>query len=105
MKRNWWANCPEHGKRKFPDGSCHECAMLQPKPIVEVYPRGLCTMCMFGTTNWRECPTCGVHNCRHLATEHETRCAAENSGKGESGASTEKDNANVQAVQAGDGQV
>src|SRR5205814_837033 len=27
-----WADCPEHGNDKFPSGSCHECAMLQPPP-------------------------------------------------------------------------
>ena len=28
----WWAACPIHGKHAMPSGSCHECAMLQPKP-------------------------------------------------------------------------
>jgi hypothetical protein len=34
----------------------------------------LCSMCWHGTTNLRECPTCHVRSCRHLATEHERRC-------------------------------
>jgi hypothetical protein len=28
----FWAACPEHGDDRFPSGSCHECAMLQPPP-------------------------------------------------------------------------
>jgi hypothetical protein len=48
---------------------------MQPtQKLVEVLPRGLCSMCQHGTTKWRECPTCKVHNCQHLATEHERRC-------------------------------
>lgn len=31
-KTKWWAGCPEHGRKAMPDGSCHECAMLMPRP-------------------------------------------------------------------------
>lgn len=47
----------------------------------EVLPRGLCSMCQFGTPHFGTCPHCGVSNCRHIHTEHVRRCEEVNGTK------------------------